>query len=187
VPFAGIFECSLSSVWSRERYDNHSTLAPEYDAIRDKLRVEEKNSFYILLPRFLCYFLFGLHLSPLSFVWRKGEGLFFLFSLLFPVMMRVRSWTADLASARSSTHAAPNRRTSCLSEEQWRLAMRALIKEKMVYLFLSSAATGRSLLGIIQNAAFVAPLGNHLSIRLQQSLNDAVTCHGRRVSHYYSR
>jgi hypothetical protein len=74
IPLAGIFECSMSSTWNRERYDNHSTLAPEYDAVREKLRVEEKNSFYILLPRFLCYFLFGLHLSPLSFIWRKGKG-----------------------------------------------------------------------------------------------------------------
>jgi hypothetical protein len=74
IPLAGIFECSVSSTWNRERYDNHSTLAPEYDAVREKLRVEEKNSFYILLPCFLCYFLFGLHLSPLSFNWRKGKG-----------------------------------------------------------------------------------------------------------------
>jgi hypothetical protein len=74
VPLASIFECSMSSTWNRERYDNHSTLVPEYDAVREKLRVEEKNSFYILLPRFICYFLFGLHLSPLSFNWRKGKG-----------------------------------------------------------------------------------------------------------------
>jgi hypothetical protein len=27
-----------------------------------------------MLPRFLAYFIFGLHLSPLNFVWRKGKG-----------------------------------------------------------------------------------------------------------------
>ena len=38
------------------------------------------------------------------------------------------------------------------------------------------------LLGTIRNAAYVAPLGNHLSIRLQQCLNDAVAPSGLRVS-----
>jgi hypothetical protein len=37
IPLAGIFECSMSSTWNCERYDNHSTLAPEYDAVREKL------------------------------------------------------------------------------------------------------------------------------------------------------
>jgi hypothetical protein len=74
VPLAGIFECSRSSTWSRERYDNHPPLAAEYESVREKLQAEEKLSFYIMLPRFLAYFIFGLHLSPLSFVWRKGKG-----------------------------------------------------------------------------------------------------------------
>lgn len=74
VPLAGVFECSRSSTWSRERYDNHPPLANECEAVREKLRAEEQLSFYILLPRFLAYFIFGLHLSPLSFVWRKGKG-----------------------------------------------------------------------------------------------------------------
>jgi hypothetical protein len=39
-----------------------------------------------------------------------------------------------------------------------------------------------SLLGTIQNAAFVAPLGNHLSIQRQQCLNYAVACAGRASS-----
>jgi hypothetical protein len=38
------------------------------------------------------------------------------------------------------------------------------------------------LLGIIRNAAYVAPLGSHLSIRLQQCLNDAIANAGPRVS-----
>jgi hypothetical protein len=33
-------------------------------------------------------------------------------------------------------------------------------------------------LGTIRNAAYVAPLGNHLSIRLQQCLNEAIARHG---------
>jgi hypothetical protein len=37
-------------------------------------------------------------------------------------------------------------------------------------------------LGIIRNAAYVAPLGSHLSIRLQQCLNAAIAHAGHRVS-----
>jgi hypothetical protein len=43
-------------------------------AVRAKLCKEEQNSFYVHLPRFIAYFIFGLHLSPLSMVWRKGKG-----------------------------------------------------------------------------------------------------------------
>ena len=71
---AGIYECSARATWQRERYDNHAPLAAETAAVREKLGKEEQNSFYILLPRFLAYFIFGLHISPLSMVWRKGQG-----------------------------------------------------------------------------------------------------------------
>jgi hypothetical protein len=73
VPLMGIFECSMASTWKREQYDNHPPLAEERDVIREKLR-EEQNSFYLLLLHFLCYFIFGLHLLPLTFVWCKGKG-----------------------------------------------------------------------------------------------------------------
>jgi hypothetical protein len=74
VPSAGIYECSARATWQRERYDNHAPLADETAAVREKLGKEEQNSFFILLPRFLAYFIFGLHISPLSMVWRKGKG-----------------------------------------------------------------------------------------------------------------
>jgi hypothetical protein len=74
VTLAGIFECSWSSTWSHERYDNHPPLAAESKLVREKLQAKEMLSFYIMLPWFLAYFIFGLHLSPLSFVWRKGKG-----------------------------------------------------------------------------------------------------------------
>jgi hypothetical protein len=74
IPLAGIFECSKSSTWRREQYDNHPPLVAEHDAVWEKLRAEEQLSFYIMLPRFIAYFIYGLHLSPLNFVWRKGKG-----------------------------------------------------------------------------------------------------------------
>jgi hypothetical protein len=74
IPLAGIFECLARATWQWERYDNHPPLAAESAAVRAQLSKEEKNSFYVLLPRFIAYFIFGLHLSPLSMVWRKGKG-----------------------------------------------------------------------------------------------------------------
>jgi hypothetical protein len=74
VPLVGIFECSLHSTWRWEQYDNHLPLATECDAVHEKLRGEEQNSFYLLLPCFLCYFIFSLHILPLAFVWQKGKG-----------------------------------------------------------------------------------------------------------------
>jgi hypothetical protein len=64
-----------------------------------------------------------------------------------------------------------------------RLALKSLIEEH--WLRLPCRRLPREvaqLLGTIRNAAYVAPLGNHLSIRLQQCLNDAVAHSGLRVS-----
>jgi hypothetical protein len=64
-----------------------------------------------------------------------------------------------------------------------RLALKAIIEEK--WMTTSCQVLPRDiavLLGTIPNAAFVAPLGNHLSIRLQQCLNAAIACAGRKVS-----
>jgi hypothetical protein len=109
-------------------------------------------------------------------------------------------------------HPNGDRRTSCLSEEKWRdiahytmeflgfevntrtmmvrwpvtkrLALKALIDEEMWLSFPCRRLPREvaQLLGIIQNAAYVAPLGSHLSIRLQQCLNAAVAHAGLCVS-----
>jgi hypothetical protein len=109
-------------------------------------------------------------------------------------------------------HPGVNRRTSCLSAEKWRdtahyameflgfeictrsmtvrwpvpkrLALKAYIDEKWRDRPCRvSPRDVASLLGTVRNAAFVAPLGNHLSIRLQQCLNEAVARHNHhRVS-----
>jgi hypothetical protein len=104
-----------------------------------------------------------------------------------------------------------NRRPLCISEEKWRdtasslmeflgfkvctrtmtvhwpvakrLALKQLIADK--WMSLPCRLVPRdiaSLLGTVQNAAFVAPLVNHLSIQLQQCLNYAVACAGRASS-----
>ena len=108
-------------------------------------------------------------------------------------------------------HPDGDRRTSCLSAEKWRdtahytmeflgfevntrtmmirwpiakrLALKVLIKE--LWLGFPCRRLPRKvaqLLGIIRNAAYVAPLGSHLSIRLQQCLNAAIGHAGHRVT-----
>lgn len=74
VPLAGIYECSLKSMLQRNAYDNHPALRAQHEQVLKKLTEEEENSFHLLLPRFLCRFIFGLHLSPLAFIVRKGKG-----------------------------------------------------------------------------------------------------------------
>jgi hypothetical protein len=101
-------------------------------------------------------------------------------------------------------HPSANHCTSCLLEEKWRdhanflmeflgfevctwtmqvrwpvakrLALKAVIEEK--WLSVPCRVQPRDiavLLGTIRNAAFMAPLGSYLSIRLQQCLNDAMS------------
>jgi hypothetical protein len=62
IPLAGIFECSMSSTWNHERYDNHSTLAPEYDAVRKTQSQGEKQFLY---PSTLLPLLFPFRPPPL--------------------------------------------------------------------------------------------------------------------------
>lgn len=74
IPLAGIYECSFNSVLRRNKYGNHPALIQQEAKVREKLRGEEENSFHLLLPRFICRFIPGLHLSPLTFTTRKNKG-----------------------------------------------------------------------------------------------------------------
>jgi hypothetical protein len=125
--------------------------------------------------------------------------------------IRVSIHTSEQSAYVLLGHPSANRRTSCLSEEKWRdqahymmeflgfevctrtmsvrwpvakrLALKAVIEEKWLAapccIQLRDIAV---LLGTIRNAAFVAPLGNYLSIRLQQCLNGAMSQAGQRVN-----
>ena len=102
-----------------------------------------------------------------------------------------------------------DRRQSCLSEEKWnelasytmtylgfQIDTRAMVmrwpveKRRQLQQLLDSVLTARpcrvhprqisSILGLIRNAASVAPLGIYLSLRLQHSLNDAMQQQGAR-------
>ena len=73
-PIAGHFECKFDDVERREMYDNHPPLQEALDAVRKKFAKEEGLSYTIALPRFLWGFIYGLFISPLSFVVRRpGE------------------------------------------------------------------------------------------------------------------
>lgn len=73
-PIAGLYECSFADLARREKYDNHAPLRQVTDAVRKKFEKEERLSYQIALPRFLWAFIYGLFISPITFVVRRpGE------------------------------------------------------------------------------------------------------------------
>ena len=73
-PLAGLFECSFKDVERREAYDNHAPLKEVSEAVRKKFIKEESLSYQIALPRFLWAYIYGLFISPITFVVRRpGE------------------------------------------------------------------------------------------------------------------
>jgi hypothetical protein len=73
-PLAGHFSCSFDNVCRRERYDNHAPLAQVQEDVRAKFAKEEERSYHVALPRWMCFFIYGLFLSPITWVIRKGKG-----------------------------------------------------------------------------------------------------------------
>ena len=67
---AGEYECKFDDVTRRERYDNHPSLHDNLPAVRKKFEKEESQSYQIALPHFLWAFIFGLFISPITFVVR---------------------------------------------------------------------------------------------------------------------
>jgi hypothetical protein len=73
-PIQGNFECKLDDMAARMRYNNHPQLASATAEVRAKFGKEEQNSYHMCLPRFLCRFISGLFLSPISWITRKEKG-----------------------------------------------------------------------------------------------------------------
>ena len=71
-PIAGHFQCNFSDVARRERYDNHPSMSEVTDAVRKKFAKEESRSYQIAFPRFLWAFIYGLFISPITFVIRRA-------------------------------------------------------------------------------------------------------------------
>jgi hypothetical protein len=74
VPLQGRFECKRSDMLARLKYDNHPPLQHFLNDVHDAFASEEASSFHIHFPRFLARFIYGLFLSPISWVIRKGKG-----------------------------------------------------------------------------------------------------------------
>ena len=70
-PIAGKYECKFDDVTWRERYNNHPSLHDNLPAVRKKFEKEESQSYQIALPHFLWAFIFGLFISPITFVVRQ--------------------------------------------------------------------------------------------------------------------
>ena len=67
---AGEYECKFDDVTQRERYNNYPSLCNNLPAVRKKFEKEESRSYQIALPCFLWAFIFGLFISPITFVVR---------------------------------------------------------------------------------------------------------------------
>ena len=74
VPLQGTFHCPLSATQARIRYDNHPPLKAVEPDVRAKFVKEEQKCFHLLLPRCLSWFVFGLFISPISWVLKRGKG-----------------------------------------------------------------------------------------------------------------
>ena len=74
VPLQGSFTSPAAEIPVRDRYDNHPGIALHHAEVERKFAKEEEKTFHLLLPRFFCYFIPGLFLSPLEWAIRKGVG-----------------------------------------------------------------------------------------------------------------
>jgi hypothetical protein len=74
VPTAGILECPRQDTYTRTHYDNHPPLEENKEDVRKKFIQEEELSYHLFLPRFLAFFIYGLFISPISWILRKGKG-----------------------------------------------------------------------------------------------------------------
>ena len=74
MPLTGNFECSLNDVLHHEIYDNHEPTHMFSPNIHRKFGDEEANSYHIVFPCFVVYFIYGLFLTPISWVIQKGKG-----------------------------------------------------------------------------------------------------------------
>jgi hypothetical protein len=73
-PLRGKFVSRRADVLGRLAYDNHAGLEEVAAEVRAKLIKEEGYSYHLFLPRWFALFIFGLMISPLTWVVRKGKG-----------------------------------------------------------------------------------------------------------------
>ena len=74
VPLAGHYACDYNDVRRRHLHNTHPPCQVFHDEIRAKLYQEEERSYHVLFPRPLWRFLYGLHLSFMTWVVRRGKG-----------------------------------------------------------------------------------------------------------------
>jgi hypothetical protein len=73
-PLVADFSCTHESLKARNLYGHHPTLEGHETAVWTKFAKEEALAYHIILPRFLWRFIYGIHLSPLTWVIRRlGE------------------------------------------------------------------------------------------------------------------
>lgn len=69
------FRCNREDVFKRNLYDNHSSIGPHQDLVRDNIAKDVQKSFVICFHRWIFRFIDGLHLSPLGVLIKERYGI----------------------------------------------------------------------------------------------------------------
>ena len=73
-PLSAAYTCKRADVLLRNLYDNHSGARNATAAVLKKIVDGCNNQFLLVFPRWLFRFIYGLFLSPIGFIERKGKG-----------------------------------------------------------------------------------------------------------------
>jgi hypothetical protein len=73
-PLQGEFLCARKDTLERIKYDNHPPLQAVLPAVRKKFAKEEAHSYHLHFPKWVAFFLYGLFISPISWIVRKTKG-----------------------------------------------------------------------------------------------------------------
>ena len=73
-PTSASYLCSRADLAHRNMYDNHASLGEHGPSVLAKVVSGAINHFLLVFPRWIWRFLYGLFLSPIGFLLRKGKG-----------------------------------------------------------------------------------------------------------------
>lgn len=73
-PEAKHFRCKRKDVIARNLYDNHNSISPHFELVKENIAKDIQKSFLICFHRWLYLFIHGLHLSPLGVLIKERYG-----------------------------------------------------------------------------------------------------------------
>ena len=73
-PTSAIYLCSRADLIHRNSYDNHASIGAHGLAVLAKVVSGAVNHFLLVFPWWIWRFIYGMFLSPIGFLLRKGKG-----------------------------------------------------------------------------------------------------------------